>query len=132
MKNTILLVDDNEDMRQLFIELFNDSDIHVVCFASVAEAKIYLKNPISLSKVKAIISDLMMGPTDGLEFLTYAKEKAELQHIDFYLLTGSATPALEPLLKSSVLTGIIEKPFDVKSMVALLTNSSSYCFQKTI
>ena len=125
MKNTILMVDDNEDMREIFAELFENTDIKVICFSNVLDAKVHLINATNASQVKAIISDLMMGPTDGLEFLSYVKAKPDLADIDFYLLTGAAITVFEPFLRPFVLKGIIEKPFDGKALVSMFTNANT-------
>lgn len=125
MKNTVVMVDDNDDMRDAFEQLFERTSLNVVCFANVMDATIYLKNPANISKIIAIVSDLMMGPTDGLDFLSYIKSKPELAAIDFYLLTGSTVVVFEPYLKSQVLKGVIEKPFDPKTLISLFTNTAS-------
>lgn len=125
MRNTIVMVDDNEDMREIFAQLFEKTDVKIICFASVMDAKVHLINPSNASKIKAIVSDLMMGPTDGLDFLSYIKSKPELAAIDFYFLTGASVVVFEPFLRSFVLKGVIEKPFDPKALVSLFTNHSS-------
>jgi len=119
MKNVIILVDDNEDIRELFADLFENTEIDIISFVGVTEAKEYLMNPENVIRVKAIVSDLMMGPMDGLEFLHYVKAQPELRDIDFYLQTGTATKEIEPFLKSSLLKGIIEKPFNLKLLASL-------------
>lgn len=123
MKNAIVMVDDNEEMRNVFVELFKNTDTEVICFASVLEAKTHLNSPANAAEVKAIISDLIMGQTDGLDFLSYVKAQSTLRNIDFYLLTGVTISDFEPLLKSSVLKGVIEKPFDTNRLVSLFTDN---------
>lgn len=130
MRNTIVMVDDNEDIRDIFAELFENTDIKVLCFANVMDAKVHLINPANAGKVKAIVSDIMMGPTDGLDFLSYVKAKPELAQIDFYLLTGAAVQVFEPFLRSFVLKGVIEKPFNSKALVALFLDSKTIRMQK--
>lgn len=121
MKNTIVIVDDNEDLRETFADLFIDTDVKAVCFSNVLDAKIYLKNSKNLSEVKAIVSDLMMAPTDGLDFLSYIKAKPELSQIDFYLMTGAAVTVFEPFLRPFTIKGIITKPFDVRTILSIFT-----------
>ena len=71
MKNVILLVDDNTEMRNLFTDLLAQTQLKVVTFGKVQDAQLYLQDSTNRDKIKAIVSDLMMGPTDGLEFLDY-------------------------------------------------------------
>ncbi len=130
VKKTIVMVDDNEDMREAFEQLFYKTDINVVCFANVKDALAYLAKPLNRAQVKAIVSDLMMGPTDGLDFLSYIKSKPEFASIDFYLLTGSAVVVFEPFIRSLVLKGVIEKPFNSKDLISLFIKDQADIQQK--
>ncbi|OFZ30702.1 MAG: hypothetical protein A2622_13620 [Bdellovibrionales bacterium RIFCSPHIGHO2_01_FULL_40_29] len=122
MKNVILMVDDNAEMRSVFSDLLAPTKLKVLTFPSVKEAQIYLINPESRQKVLAIVSDLMMGPTDGLEFLSYVKKNPDLAHIDFFLFTGADVSVFRPFITPFKLKGIIEKPFNRKALVQMLTD----------
>ena len=112
MKNVIMMVDDNIEVRNLFVDLLVDTSLKVFTFASVKDAQVYLINPKNRSQVCAIVSDLMMGPTDGLEFLSYIKKNPDTAAIDFFLLTGADVSVFKPFISPFTLKGIIEKPFN--------------------
>ncbi|OFZ29236.1 MAG: hypothetical protein A2622_07395 [Bdellovibrionales bacterium RIFCSPHIGHO2_01_FULL_40_29] len=131
MKNIILMVDDNLEMRNLFAELLEKTPLRVVTFASVKEAQIHLLSENNRNDVLAIVSDLMMGPTDGLEFLAYVKKNNDLEHIDFFLLTGADISLYKSYIEPFPLTGIIEKPFSRKDMIATLTGLLANQLQAT-
>lgn len=123
------MVDDNKELLGLFKEILEPEGIKVVTFSKVEEAKDYLKNPVSASQITAIISDLMMGPTDGLDFLSYVKSVPSLQSIDFYLLTGAEVSVFEPFVRSHNIKGIINKPFKPKQLIDILTNNETSYFK---
>ena len=112
MKNVILLVDDNIEVQNLFVDLLVDTSLKVLTFSSVKEAQIYLIKPENRSEVCAIVSDLMMGPIDGLEFLSYIKKNPDTAGIDFFLFTGADVSVFKTFTSSFTLKGIIEKPFN--------------------
>ncbi len=112
MKNVILLVDDNAEIRSLFVDLLQETNLKILTFSSVKEAQIHLINPSNREKVCGIVSDLMMGPTDGLEFLSYVKKNPETAQIDFFLFTGADVSVFTPFISPFKLKGIIEKPFN--------------------
>lgn len=125
MRDTIIAVDNDEDIREMLVDLFKAANIRFFCFSNAKDAKVYLINPNNSSRVHSIISDLMMAPTDGIDFLSYVKSKPELSEIDLYLLTGAVASVFEPLLRSYQLKGVIEKPFDSKKLIEMFQKKIS-------
>jgi CheY-like chemotaxis protein len=93
-----------------------------VTFSKVEDAIAFLQNPANVSKVKAIVSDLMMGPTDGLDFLTYVKSKPDLKQLDFYILTGAEVSVFKPFVSATKVKGVISKPFNVNKLLEILVD----------
>ncbi|MEQ1722074.1 MAG: response regulator [Pseudobdellovibrio sp.] len=122
MKTHLLMVDDNKEILEIFKEILEPYGVKVVTFCKVEDAKAYLQNPFSAAKIRAIVSDLMMGPTDGLDFLTYVKSKPDLEQIDFYLLTGAEVSVFESFVRSNKIKGIISKPFHVSKLLEILVD----------
>lgn len=120
MKNTIVLVDDNEDLLEVCVQILEKQGFEVVSFTSVIQAKDYL-NRTDISCLHAIVSDLMMGPVDGLDFLSYVKSVPALADIDFFLMTGALLSVFEPYSRSFVIKGVIHKPFSSSDLVTALT-----------
>ena len=82
MKNVILMVDDNTEMRQVFAEALAKLEFRVITFENVKRAQQYLEDTQNRSQVAAIVSDLMMAPTDGLDFLSYVKKSSNYSDVD--------------------------------------------------
>ena len=119
MQNTIVLVDDNKELNDLCAEILEIHGFKVMSFTNVDAAKKYLLHT-NVSNIYAIVSDLMMGPTDGLDFLSFVKSVPALAQIDFFLMTGAIVTVFEPFYRDFAIKGIIKKPFNVKDFLALL------------
>lgn len=88
MKGTILILDDDEDIRDILKDIFESIEFEVVCFSSIGDARKYLNDAANISQLKAIVSDLMLGYESGLDFLKEVRANSILNSVDFYLLTG--------------------------------------------
>lgn len=106
-QRTLLVVDDNEDMRRFLITLFS-SDYEVM---DASDGKQALA-AISSHEPDLIISDVMMPNMDGLELLAALKSSLATCHIPIILLTAKS--AIEDRLKgiSEGADDYIGKPFD--------------------
>lgn len=125
MKGTILILDDDEDIRDILKDIFESIEFKVVCFSSIGDARKYLNDAANISQLKAIVSDLMLGYESGLDFLKEVRANSILNSVDFYLLTGASRQTFEPYIKSHQLKGIIEKPFDTFQLIETFANHSS-------
>lgn len=132
MKNVILMVDDNAHVRNLFVDLLAATSLRVITFAAVKEAQIYLMSPQNRAEICAIVSDLMMGPTDGLEFLSYIKKNPITADIDFFLFTGADVSVFKPFISPFKLKGVIEKPFNRKVFVQTFNELAAEKMQQKI
>ena len=82
MKNHILIVDDEADIRELLAECLAAHDYRATSAGSAAEAfRAVQEDPPDL-----IITDLQLEDADGLEMI--AKLKEALPHTPVILLTG--------------------------------------------
>ena len=103
----ILVVDDEESIRELLAEYLNNCGYEVTCAASGQEALSYYKS----NRFDVVVSDLMMGPIDGMELL------GEIKKFDpdsvFIMITGfpSIESALEAVKKGA--KDFIYKPFNI-------------------
>ncbi len=122
MRNVVLMVDDNADLRELFSDMLSTTPLKVQTFSSVKEAQIFLINPENRAQVCAIVSDLMMSPMDGLEFLSYIKKNPATAEIDFFLFTGADVAVFQPFISPFKIKGIIQKPFNRREFVTTFTD----------
>ncbi|MEN6490125.1 MAG: response regulator [Smithella sp.] len=103
----ILVVDDEESIRELLSEYLNNCGYEVTCAASGQEALEYYKS----RHYDVVVSDLIMSPIDGMELL------GEIKKFDpdavFIMITGfpSIDSALEAIKKGA--KDYISKPFNI-------------------
>ena len=105
-----LVVDDEENIRQILKEYLNEFGYEVVCAVNGQEALRIYKN----GHFDAVLSDLVMNPMDGLELL------GEIKKVDpdviFIMITGypSIESALEAVKKGA--KDYITKPFNIEEI----------------
>ena len=109
---TILIVDDENDLLEMYKELFEFEGFKVLTAASANEAiKIYRDN----SLIDLIISDSNMGAVSGLDFLKMLKDNNN-EIPPFYLATG-AFDYTEIEIQKRGATRLILKPFDIDDIL---------------
>jgi two-component system response regulator PilR (NtrC family) len=106
-RKRVLVVDDEENIRQILKEYLNEFGYEVVCAVNGQEALQIYKN----GRFDVILSDLVMRPVDGLELLSEVK-KVDPDAI-FIMITGypSIESALEAVKKGA--KDYITKPFNI-------------------
>ncbi len=106
-RNCVLVVDDEEEMRQFLAEYLNEFGYQVDCAANGQEAIQKYKN----GHFDVVLSDLSMSPMNGLELL------GEIRKMDsdvvFIMMTGypSLNSAMEAMKMGAA--DYITKPFNV-------------------
>lgn len=114
---TILVVEDNDDMRSFIRSILTDRFYVAEARNGEDALKVLFSKEIDL-----IISDLMMPVMDGIELSRRVKETFEISHIPFLMLTAKA--ARESRLESFRI-GVDEyilKPFDEELLLARIDN----------
>ncbi|WP_164974075.1 hybrid sensor histidine kinase/response regulator [Filimonas effusa] len=115
--NTILLVDDNEDIRLYLKQIFQDN-FRVIEAHNGREglrlAKLHLPD--------IIISDVVMDEMTGLEFCAAVKEEPSLQHIQLILLTASTSAENKLKGLECGADDYITKPFERDILIARVTS----------
>ena len=106
-RKRVLVVDDEENIRQILKEYLNEFGYEVACAVNGQEALQIYKN----GHFDVILSDLVMRPVDGLELLGEVK-KVDPDAI-FIMITGypSIESALEAVKKGA--KDYITKPFNI-------------------
>ncbi len=103
----ILVVDDEESIRELLSECLHHCGYEVTCAANGQEALNYYKS----GRFDVVVSDLIMSPVDGMELL------GEIKRFDpdavFIMITGypSIETALDAVKKGA--KDYITKPFNI-------------------
>lgn len=110
--NTVLVIDDDEAVRELVSEILRRSGIRVQSFADALSAWQFLKG----GHADIIISDVDMKGMGGLELLKTVKKTRQ----DTKCIILSGNPA--HIRKASELgaDAFLEKPFDVSSLLKVI------------
>ncbi|WP_158798763.1 hybrid sensor histidine kinase/response regulator transcription factor [Pedobacter sp. L105] len=116
-KKTILLVDDNDDLRHYLKQIFKTQ--YLILEANNGKTAL---NVASQYLPDLIISDVMMPDMDGIEFCENVKETFETSHIPFIILSGK--DELETKIKgmASGADFYFSKPFSNELLLLTVQN----------
>jgi two-component system OmpR family response regulator len=88
---TILIVDDNPDIRELFTTFLNIAGFSTMAVGGGAECIELLKT----TRPDLILLDIMMEPMDGWQTLKLIKSQPESRDIPVFMVTGKAITETE-------------------------------------
>jgi two-component system, sensor histidine kinase ChiS len=116
-KYNLLIVDDNADILS-YLEQGLKNEFNVFTAGSVGEAKTLLKD----NMIDIALSDLMMEPEDGWDFLQHINSSREFEHIPVIFLTARNVPddRMKSLRKGVV--DYITKPFLLEELNIKIEN----------
>ena len=109
----IMLVDDEEMVRNVIGEVLSDLSYHVVSFSSASEALEYYKK--NINEIDVVISDMRMPNMNGIQL--YRKISALNPKLLFIMLSGFVD---EIILEENENTLILSKPITVKNLDAAI------------
>lgn len=115
MPFTILLVEDDFDVREALAETLRDEGYAVDCAVDGEQALGYLRDG---NRPGLILLDLMMPRMSGSEFRMVQKVDPALAHIPVVLL--SADGRMEEKAKALQTDGAIRKPIDLDELLAVI------------
>ncbi len=114
MKQTVLVIDDEEDIRELILYNLSKEGFRVECAVSGEAGLELLKGELP----DLIILDLMLPGLDGLEVCRRVKADSRLQHIPIIMVTARGE---EPDIVRGLELGAddyVAKPFSPKVLLA--------------
>jgi CheY-like chemotaxis protein len=118
--STILVVDDNPQMHQLYRAALARSGYRLLVANSGAEALLVLSNHFP----DLILLDLAMPTMDGLEFLRVLREQPEWRNIPVIVITAFSTGnGLECTKDLGVVGHMVKAAFSVKELRAQIAKS---------
>jgi CheY-like chemotaxis protein len=115
VKRTVLVVDDDDDAREV-----TALSLQTVAGWNVLEAYCGAQGIESakLNQPDAILLDVMMPAMDGPAFLQKLKTARSTAHIPVVLLTAKARPSERASLANLPVEAILTKPFDPLQLAA--------------
>jgi len=108
-KPWVLIIDDDEDNRELLAEYLTTGDYAAVSCGAAAEAERVLD---SRPPPCLVISDVRMPDMDGRTFVAKLRARAGFEDTPVVFVTGTAASALGPI-REPVLT----KPIDLDALM---------------
>jgi CheY-like chemotaxis protein len=115
MPFTVLLVEDDFDVREALAETLRDEGYQVDCAADGAEALSYLRDG---GKPGLILLDLMMPRMSGVEFRMVQKVDPAISHLPVVLL--SADGRMEEKARMLETAGAVRKPIDLDQLIKVI------------
>jgi CheY-like chemotaxis protein len=111
MSGLILVVDDNDDLRETVQMLLEAKGFAV---AAAADGRAALDHLRTGERPVLILLDLMMPDMNGWQFLGHVREDPSLGAIPIVIMTAHKSVDLAPLAPEDVL----HKPFDAGKLLA--------------
>ena len=116
-KKSILLVDDNRDIRQYLAQIFEDRFLVYEAENGEEGLKTAQKNLPDI-----IICDVIMNGITGFELCSFIKADANLSHIPVILLTATTSSEIKLKGLESGADDYITKPFEKELLIARVEN----------
>jgi two-component system, sensor histidine kinase and response regulator len=116
MPYTLLIVEDEPDVRENLIEILSENSFKVIAASNGKEAVEKLENETP----DLIISDIMMPVMDGYELLDYVQNSKNYSHIPFVFI--SAKSSMHEI-RSGMLMGAYDyltKPFRTSELLGIV------------
>jgi len=108
---TILVVDDDRSMRELFSVLLQQAGMGVTCVASPEEARRSLGDRTP----DLILLDVQLGGTDGIEFARELAVSPNARGIPIVIVSAEGSEALRERARGAGCTSILTKPIDPRT-----------------
>lgn len=118
---SILLIDDDEDVRTVMSYVLEHEGVCTQTFASGFSALDYLKDLAAIDFPILIIVDFMMSELDGLEFIRLLRQKDHGRYAGIPVVLSSGRSAQEIIqegMPPDVL--VLEKPLELESFLELV------------
>jgi len=113
---TLLIVEDNKDVRNIFAEVFQGVGYHVIEAGNGEEALALMAH--EHTAVSVVLTDLRMPVMDGLELATRIKGDERFSSIPVVLL--SATPMSNSWQALEVFSALLTKPCSFEHLLSTI------------
>lgn len=123
--DTVLVCEDDEQVLKLAIRWIQgetrDLSLKIIGFSSAEEALAHLEDPENGKKVLALVSDRnMAGVMKGEEFAAQLRRNGDEQSPFLLATTDVADGAVEEVMATGAIDGLLAKPYDRDQLVLTL------------
>lgn len=119
--SSVLVVDDDYDIREMLTLLLEQASYHVTSCANGCEALTYLETTATLPNI--ILLDLMMPIMNGVQLRAKLQTNLAFQQIPVIIL--SADPNVEQQVEHLGVAGFLKKPIRSAVLLSLIDKYSS-------
>jgi CheY-like chemotaxis protein len=116
-RKTIMIVDDDENIRNLLKDFFEEQNYYTQIASSSFDAIQLMNNEYP----DLILLDIMMPGMNGIEFAKVLKNKQDTRRIPIYFIT--AISDTEENMQQAYETGVegyIKKPFKLSELIEMI------------
>jgi len=113
--HTVLIVEDEEDLRELMCDALEMRGYHVVTATEGADA---LRKIEDIGRPCVILLDLLMPGMNGWDFFAKVRERPELSSVPVIVHSSASTRAPEGV------TRVVQKPLAFEMLVSIVRE---YC-----
>ena len=125
MAQTVLIVEDDENVAPLEVALANMDGLRVLILKNGREAAEFLRgNSLDLA---AVITDLQLPYVDGFELIKMIRDQARYSDLPIVVLSGDSHPETPERLRLLGANAFFSKPYspcDVRHTLENLLNAS--------
>lgn len=115
---TILLLEDDKNLRETLVDIFEIQGFEVVTATNGVEALTFLDEVAP----NLIVSDVMMPEMDGFEFLKRIKKNPQMENTPVIMLTANTLQEAKYKGLEYGANDYITKPFDTKELLFKVQN----------
>ena len=115
---TILLLEDDKNLRETLVDIFEIQGFEVVTATNGVEALTFLDEVAP----NLIVSDVMMPEMDGFEFLKRIKKNPQMENTPVIMLTANTLQEVKYKGLEYGANDYITKPFDTKELLFKVQN----------
>ena len=113
----VLLIEDDKDLREIVSELLSDNG-HSVFTAEDGAQALRLLDTGRIPRPCLILLDWAMQPMSGQEFLDALERRQDASQLQVLIVTA----ATNVHSASSPVVGVLPKPFDIDTLLAVVSN----------
>ena len=117
-KGKIMVVDDEEDVRETFRLLLEEENYNVIEAGDGEEAINVLRTGDNLTNCGLILCDIRMPKVNGIEYIDYLKEQAP--GIPVVVITGYPDTEMAVGLLNKGVDGYLVKPVDSERLMKIV------------